>query len=161
MPRLTNVQYLYQRQRLRVSWQRRSAAPFSTLSATEQVRLWAYFVPTLKLTDKEAIAHRKMISERFLALPQQAGRAYVRALPYLDPEPRSGPAVREQRVKKPRGEVVIRGAPREKVDVYLLVRALISLANGGQRFLDVRVNEDHHEDCPNRKAKSLRNQESH
>lgn len=127
MPRLTNVQYLYQRQRLRVSWQRRAAEPFFSLSATEQLRLWTYFGPTQDFTDKEAIAHRKAISERFSALPQQAGRAYVRVLPYLVPEPRSGPVMRERRFKKPKGEVVVFGVRRKEVDIAMLTRALVNL----------------------------------
>lgn len=128
MPRMTNVQYLYQRQRLRVSWQHRKAEPFASLSATEQLRLWAYFAPTQDFTDKEAITHRKMASERYTSLPQQAGRAYVRVLPYLDPELRPSVGVKIRRIKKPRGQVVVHAVRRERVDTHKLARALVRFA---------------------------------
>lgn len=155
MSRLTNYQYLYRRQRLRVSWQYRRAEPFTTLSANEQVRLWAYFAPTLDLTDKEAIAHRKLVSRRFSALPQQAGRAYVRVLPRLHPELRSGPVVQERRLKKLRTEVVVHGIRRKDVDVKLLARILVSLASEDR--LDVRENEEHHENGTRNEEENLKN----
>ena len=127
MPRLTNAQYLYQRQRLRTSWQHRQAEPFTTLTADEQLRLYVYFAPREEFTDKEAIAHRKLATATYLSLPQQAGRAYVRVLPYLDPE-RSGPVLRERQTKKARGEVVVHASRRDQIDTQKLARALVNMA---------------------------------
>ncbi len=132
MPRLTNEQYLYQRNRLRVSWQRRKGAPFASLSANDQLYLYAYFAPTVEATDKEAIAYRKEMSERFPSLPQQAGRAYKRVFPYLDPE-RSGPVLPEKRARKARGKVVIRATRHRDPDAQKTTRALLYLIESETR----------------------------
>ncbi len=126
MPRLTNAQYLYQRNRLRVSWQRRKGAPFVSLSANDQLYLYAYFAPTKEATREEAIAHRKAISDHFPSLPQQAGRAYKRVFAYLDPE-RSGPVLPEKRIRKVRGKVVVRAERHHKPDAQKVTRALLYL----------------------------------
>jgi len=135
MPRLTNAQYLYQRHRLRVSWQHRKAEPFAALSATEQLRLWVYFAPTQDLTDAEAVAHRKEISGLYASLPQQAGRAYKRVFPYLDPE-RSGPVLPERRTSKPRGPVVVHAVPRDEIDAHKLARVVVNFIDASRKEQD-------------------------
>jgi hypothetical protein len=132
MPRLTIKQYLEQRARLRASWQRRKAEPFASLSAGDQLYLYAYFAPTQEFTDEELLDHRSTITERYPALPQQAGRAYRRALPFLDAPGRPGPPVAEpktRRGKKSRGAVVVNALPRSDTEIQKrLVRLLIRQA---------------------------------
>ena len=124
--RRANEQFLYQRNRLRVSWQRRKGAPFASLSANDQLHLYAYFAPTEDATDKDAISYRKAITERFPPLPQEAGRAYKRVFPYLDPE-RSGPALPEKRARKARGQVVVNADHHRMPDTQKITRALLYL----------------------------------
>lgn len=115
-----------QRELIAGAQQRRKGAPFASLSANDQLYLYAYFAQTEDAKDKDDIAYRKAISERFPPLPQQAGRAYKRVFPFLDPE-RSGPALPEKRARKARGQVVVNADHHRKPDTQKITRALLYL----------------------------------
>ncbi|MDQ1547701.1 MAG: hypothetical protein QOH69_2605 [Actinomycetota bacterium] len=133
MPRCTNAQYLYQRERLRANWIDQHARAFSRLESQEQMDLHDYFAPTEPIDDEAALRHRSEVTKSFPSLPQKAGRAYQSALPFLDapsPEPArpiANRAARRHPVKQGSRRVVIHAVRNPKVDTHKLSRALIAI----------------------------------
>lgn len=147
MSRLANEEYLYQRNRLRVSWFEHGGFAFARLNSQEQMDLHDYFAPSKDLSDEELIAHRVAIAEAFPSLPQKAGKAYQEITahleqPKLPPTPLPNRAARRRPTRGPR-HVIVRTVRRPEVDVYKLSRALLALAKAEMVKQDAKEAEDH------------------
>ncbi len=125
MPRLSVKTYINQHRQLRTSWLHFKGAAFAPLTPVEQLRLWTYYAPTLDSTPDELLEHRHKVTAQYKLLPQLAGRAYQRVLPYLQ----KPPAAESAKPKRGRrsGTVVVRSVQRAEVDSALLGRAIDGL----------------------------------
>lgn len=75
MPRLTNRDYLTQRQLLIKLWAVNDASAFAVLPGYAQRDLHDFYAPTISMTDEYALEYRAQMTKAFPALPQSAGRA--------------------------------------------------------------------------------------
>ncbi|QWT23897.1 hypothetical protein KPL76_00090 [Subtercola sp. PAMC28395] len=75
MTRLTNQHYLNQRNQLTEEWKVEGGGAFIMLKPNEQWALHDFYAFTEKLTDDQAIRHRKAAAANASSLPQRAGRA--------------------------------------------------------------------------------------
>lgn len=128
MPRLTDAAYLSQRNLLvgEVDQQR---GRLIHLDIGDQVVLHDFFQPSRTMTDQEALAYRRRMTEAWPSLPHQAGRAYSRLLqqPLTRPQPavvnRGGRAGKRKRL-----EVRAAGQVRADIDFDKLARVLVAIA---------------------------------
>lgn len=120
MPRLTNPDYLHQRQQL-MQLYRDDDAVFSHLAPQAQHDLHVFFQTTNVGTDQELLEERARLTAEDPSLPQRAGRAYA-ALDMTKP--------RRERVGVPagRGGIRGRGVMRPDPDAEQLARAFLTLA---------------------------------
>lgn len=135
MPRLTDAQYLHQRQALRVDWFEDNAWTFGRLDPMDEMDLHAYFAPTKTFTDEQAIAHRAAITTQYPSLPQSAGRAYARALVYLGKRSAPQPIVKRpaRRVTVKADDISVCTVMRPEPDVPKLIRALKRIRDEDER----------------------------
>jgi hypothetical protein len=135
VPRLTNHNYLLQREFLVGAWKLFPVA-FTAVSYNRQLEVHAFFQPSKYLTDDEALAHRARISQAQPSLPNSAGKIFTRmeaATRLLQERLANQPAqdpTRRARVPAGKGQRHIRVVPLSKpeVDVEKLAEALLDLA---------------------------------
>jgi len=146
MPRLTHDEYRNRRVHLRADWLH-GAPTAGSLTAAQQEALDAVYAPEQDLTDREAIAHRKVILRTRPELTRAAGLAYrsfaaragiVAATIPLSSVRASIPAGRR------RGRSVIRARsdPNNVVNMQLLAEALLLHARETAENARTRVTDD-------------------
>ena len=113
MPRLSNRDYLIQRQYLVEEWLGRDGGSFGNLPYQHQIDLHDFYAPAEPMTDLEATRHRAAMTKAFPSLPQKAGRAYQ--------------AIR----------AAVSGLPNQLVDAHRI--ATTGLAKIGGRSRSIRV----------------------
>lgn len=133
MPRLTSRDYLTNRQFIRQQWLDWNGIAFGSLPFQEQHDLHDYYVPSIPITDEQALRHRVEMTKSFPSLPQKAGKAYkaIRAAVYGHPNVivddfREATASVEMIAGMQRG-LRITGIARPQIDHYRLARALVNL----------------------------------
>mgnify|MGYP000297667882 CR=1 FL=1 len=127
MPRLTNAQFLQQRNRLRARWVAHRTLTFDGLSREEHEVLSDYFAPSESFSDEDALRHRAEITAAAPSLPHRAGRAYRHAVSAMK-EPLPNRARRRRATRVRNGQITVRAVRREHIDVHKLRRVLITLA---------------------------------
>lgn len=75
MSRLSNRDYLIQRQYLVEEWLERDGGALGNLPYQQQLDLHDFYAPAEVMTDLEATRHRAAMTQAFPSLPQKAGRA--------------------------------------------------------------------------------------
>lgn len=133
MPRLTTRDYLTIRHSLIDLWNDNDGQAFGVLPGYAQRDFHDYFAPTVPMTDREALDHRKQITEAFPALPQKAGRDFEALRASLEGRPNQ--MVDRHRAKSTRTFKVggktrtIRTAAvsRPRIDTHYLANALLQL----------------------------------
>ncbi|MEZ2370964.1 hypothetical protein [Arthrobacter sp. RCC_34] len=131
MPRLTDKTYLEQRTLLHRCWADRSAHGFSYLTYKGQMVLHHFYAPSKLLSREGALAHRQEVSRHDYSLPQRAGRAFKRILPFL-PEPwpvTDTPVPVRSRRHRGADRIVVTAIARPEPDLRKLVTAAVELAS--------------------------------
>lgn len=141
MPRLTNLDYLNQRQRLMVAWEFRSQL-IAELKPYEQHSLHDFFAISREMYDEDAITYRQEQTKREPSLPHKAGRAYAHFEQIIaaDRERRAAVTVETVPVrgaKRPKKTIRVAGLVRPEHDIPGLARMIHRLAiddqkNGGE-----------------------------
>lgn len=132
MPRLTNKDYLVQREFLVDAWNHFRSV-FAHISYNEQMELHAYFVPYKELSDSEAIKYRQQITHDQPSLPQRAGKIYARFFKEVKAHQARLPQAPTTATAKPRSRVTkqnirVRGIARPEPDLHKLALALLDVA---------------------------------
>jgi hypothetical protein len=129
MPRLTNPQYLAQRQRLKVDWFDRGGSIIGRLDPIDQMDLHAFFAHSRDLTDEQALAHRIAATAQYPSLPQIAGRLYAKIHADLGTRPAPAPVSTTSR-RKPETNVKVEafGLMRPTPNMEKLYDALFMMA---------------------------------
>ncbi|WP_157538445.1 MULTISPECIES: hypothetical protein [unclassified Nocardioides] len=125
MPRLTNPDYLNQRQQL-MRLYRDDQGAFSHLPLQAQHDLHVFFQTTNLGTDAELLEERARHTAEDPSLPQRAGRAFTA----LDMTRRVRPPTR---VPSSSRRIYVRGVMRPDPDATQLARALLKLADEPNR----------------------------
>ena len=133
MPRLTSDDYLTNRQLLRQQWIDHDGLAFADLPLQDQLDLHDYYVPSVPITDDEALRHRAEMTKAFSSLPQKAGRAFVALCAAVDGSPNQiVDSFREattsiEEIAGSSRSIRITGIARPSPDHYRLARALLNL----------------------------------
>ena len=126
MPRLTDDNYLNQRELIEREWNH-SDGHFARLTVVDQYTLHTYYRPSKKLSDQEALEHRHIVTSSQPSLPQRAGKAFAHFISALTaPQPK--PVVTPYRRRR-RGPYQVRVASivRPDVDFDKLARVLLDI----------------------------------
>jgi len=81
VPRLTNKDYLSQRDFLVDAWGHFQRV-FTVLPYEEQMVLHAFYLPYKDITREEAVEHRQLITKKQPSLPHRAGKSYAKLYSY-------------------------------------------------------------------------------
>ncbi len=149
MPRSTDKTFLQSRTQLTILWNDDAdpARQFFYLTAREQWDLRAYFQFTVKLSDQDAVLHRRAVTHSQPSLPHRAGRALARLERLITNGPEADPTYQRQRRaarraalvyakahdKKPRA-LSVRAEMQPEPDAKKFAQALIQIAR--QRLAD-------------------------
>ena len=134
MPRLTNHDYLEQRQFLLEVWNSNRNV-FTILPYAQQLELHGFYALTKKLNDKDAVLHRQLVTADHPSLPHRAGKLYLRIRQALKPSD-PGPSDREPtQTKAPRGQ-------RGRIRIHSLARSDIKVDKLAQLLLEVAIQRD-------------------
>ena len=133
MPRLTTRDYLMIRHFLIDLWNENDGQAFGALPGYAQRALHDYFAPTVTMTDRDALAHRKQMTRAFPSLPQKAGRDFEALRASL--EGRSNQLVDRHRSKATRTFKVagktrtirVAAVSRPQINTHYLAKALLQL----------------------------------
>lgn len=133
MPRLTTRDYLAIRHFLIDLWNENDGQAFGVLPGYAQHDLHDYFAPTVPMTDHDALAHRKQMTETFPSLPQKAGRDFEALCASLGGRPNR--MVDRHRAKTTRAFKVggrtrtirVAAVSRPQIDTHYLAKALLQL----------------------------------
>jgi hypothetical protein len=140
VPRLSNSNYLSQREFLIDAW-KLFPGVFTAVSYNQQLEIHAFYQPSKDLTDEQVLAHREQISQAQPSLPNRAGKLLTRMetaarllQERLDSQPDQD-STRRVRVSTSRGQRHIKVVPlaRPEMDVRKLAVALLDLAEQVQR----------------------------
>lgn len=133
MPRLTTRDYLTTRHFLTQLWDQANGDDFAALPGHAQRDLHDYFAPTVPMSDRDALTHRKMMTKAFPSLPQKAGRAVEALRASLEGRPnqmvdrRRTKRTRFFKVGGKRRAIRIDGVSRPQIDTHYLAKALLQL----------------------------------
>lgn len=132
MPRLTNQDYLDNRELLRRDWFERGGVAFIQLDARDQQLLHRYYAPTRECSETEALRFRAEVSAGERSLPQRAGRAFAHIEPLLLED---WPIFRNMTQPVPSRQartIVAYGLLRPEIDLEKLARVMQELARRDQ-----------------------------
>jgi hypothetical protein len=132
VPRLTNADYLIQREFLIDAWNHFRGV-FSYFSYNEQMELHAYFAPYKELSANEATTHRKQVTHDHPSLPQRAGKIYARFYEQVKVHQARLTQAPTAAAAKPQGRITkqnirVRGIARPESDLHKLALALLETA---------------------------------
>ena len=133
MPRLTTRDYLRIRHFLIRLWAQGDGHDFAALPGHAQRDLHDYFAPAVSMSDRDALAHRKQMTEAFPSLPQKAGRAFEGLRASFEGRPNR--LVDQHRAESTRmlnvggkaRAIRIAAVSRPKIDTHYLAMALLQL----------------------------------
>ena len=140
MPRLTNAEYLKQRMFLVRAWDNFRGI-FTVLTYNQQMEVHTFYLPSQILADKEAIAHRKQITQEQPSLPHRAGKLFPRLLQeskamaqrmaYEQDHPRAGKLKAQA---QPRGKVKVKvfALANPEPDTKKIAKVMLELARDMQ-----------------------------
>ena len=142
MPRLTNKDYLSQRQFLVDVW-KASPGLFSVLSYNQQLDLHGFYAPYRDLTDTEAITHRRQVTADHPSLPNSAGKLYVRFFTHvqqvqerLQQQPPQLATSKAPTPRTGRRNIQVRALARPEPDLQKVAKALLEVARDMQAEQD-------------------------
>lgn len=125
MPRMSTNRYIKIHKALRKVWLEDNRL-FSYVPAKAQWELHLFFAPTQDLRDRDLRDYRKQITERFPALPHQAGKAFHELALVLRGE---RPSNAVSRTTSSKGKTItVQSTVKPEIDVELIARALIRVA---------------------------------
>ena len=133
MPRLTTRDYLTIRYFLIGPWNENDRQAFGVLPGYAQ-HLHDYFAPSVPMTDREALDHRKQMTKSFPSLPQKAGRDFEALRASLEGRPNQmvdrhrAKTTRRFKVGGKTRTIRIAAVSRPKIDTHYLAKALLQLA---------------------------------
>lgn len=133
MPRLTTRDYLTIRRFLARLWDEDDSQAFAALPGYAQRDLHDYFAPTVSMTDRDALAHRKQMTKFFPSLPQKAGRDFEALRSSLEGRPNQivdHHRAESTRTVKAAGRmrtIRVGAVSRPKIDTHYLAKALLQL----------------------------------
>lgn len=134
MPRLTNHNYLQQRQFLVEVWNSNRNV-FTVLSYAQQLELHGFYALTKKLDDKDAVLHRMLVTADHPSLPHRTGKLYLRIRQTLESgNPRSSDHQRT-RAEAPRGQ-------RGTIRIHSLARSDIKADKLAELLLEVAIQRE-------------------
>lgn len=131
MTRLSNSLYLRQRSRLYDEWFSKDGGAFVMLSPAEQWALHDFYACIKKLSDVDALAHRRNITGIQPSLPQRAGKAFKKIGVFLDLPPRVPepapvhPDGRRRKIPGSKQAISVRGVVRPEIDPERLAKILL------------------------------------
>lgn len=133
MPRLTTRDYLTIRHALIDLWNENDGQAFGALPGYAQRDLHDYFAPTVPMTDRDALAHRKKMTKAFPSLPQKAGRDFEALRANLEGRPNRlvdrhhAKTTRTHKVGGRTRIIRVAAVSRPAIDTHYLAKALLQL----------------------------------
>ncbi|MFK4728277.1 hypothetical protein ROT00_01180 [Agromyces mediolanus] len=133
MPRLTTRDYLTIRHFLIDLWNENDGQAFGELPGYAQRDIHDYFAPTVPMSDRDALAHRKQMTKVFPSLPQKAGRDFEALRASLDGRPNQmvdrhrGKTTRAFKVGGKTRTIRVAAVSRPQIDTHYLAKALLQL----------------------------------
>lgn len=145
MPRLTTRDYLTIRRFLIELWNENDGQAFGVLPGYAQRDLHDYFAPTVPMTDRDALAHRKQMTRAFSSLPQKAGRDFEALCASLERRPNQmidryrAKTARTFKVGGKTRTIRVAVVSRPQIDTHYLANALLQLVREDDSTLMKKV----------------------
>jgi hypothetical protein len=135
VPRLTNNDYVIQRDFLKDDWNEFRAI-YAFLDYTDQLVLHEFYGPSKDWSDEEAIAHRKRVTKQQPSLPNRAGKLYAQIDRHakdlqkrLAEQPTQPAKVKIKRLPQARGKIRVSSViARPEPDLRKLAMVLLDVA---------------------------------